>query len=159
MIKQTMTVAAWAVISAAPLVVSAQATVVPPAQTTPGQCDCPVGDSRGDLRNLAAFAPLGLLGALAAAGGGPALFATADPVTPGTDLPPPGDSISEGGNRKDPIRGDINPVPTDIPIPVPPDSLRGGIVPPATGTPLPSAFIIGSGLIALGCVSVFRARG
>jgi hypothetical protein len=47
----------------------------------------------------------------------------------------------------------------DIPVPVTADSLRGGIRAPNTGTPLPSVFLIGSGLIAVGCVAIFRTRG
>lgn len=178
MIKQALTMVAWAAIAAAPAVVSAQATGTPPT-TTPGTCDCPVGDARGALRDLAAFAPLGLLGAMAAAGGTPAIFAgrTPEPGLPvlgandgrTTRLTESDTPITESAR----IAGDPplsartagDPPPSarvgnsDVPMPVPPDSLRGGIRAPNTGTPLPSVFLIGSGLIALGCVTVFRTRG
>ncbi|MES3035896.1 MAG: hypothetical protein V4813_17975 [Gemmatimonadota bacterium] len=166
MIKQAVTMVAWAAIAAAPSVVRAQATT--PPTTTLATCDCPVGDARGELRDLAAFAPLGLLGAMAAAGGTPGLFAgrTPDPGLPvlgGNDgrttrLTESDTPITESARSV----GDPPPSTrvgnSDVPMPVPPDSLRGGIRAPNTGTPLPSVFLIGSGLIALGCVTLLRSR-
>lgn len=166
MIKQAMTMVAWAALAAAPAVVGAQtATTTPP--TEPAICDCPVGDARGSLRDLAAFAPLGLLGALAAAGGTPAIFAaqsvtpapmvaSGDPaLRPETETP-----ITESGRT---AAGDPPPAArvasSNVPDPVSPDSLRGGVRAPNTGTPLPSVLLIGSGLVAIGCVTLFRARG
>ena len=167
MIKRAMTMVAWAAIAAAPAVVGAQAAGTPPT-TTPGTCDCPVGDARGELRDLAAFAPLGLLGALAAAGGTPAIFAgrTPDPGLAAlgandgrtTRLTESDAPITESGR----IVGDPPPSTrvgnSDVPMPVPPDSLRGGIRAPNTGTSLPSVFLVGTGLIAFGCVTLLRTR-
>lgn len=168
MIKQTMTLAAWAAFAAAPAVVRAQ-TTAPPTTATPGTCDCPTGDSRGDLRNLAAFAPLGLLGALAAAGGTPGVFAGSN-YTPGptptiAQIPPP--SLSPAYRVGLPINGLDTPdsyTPETTPTGSEPsknrfrEPLRGGLIAPNTGTPLPSVFLIGTGLIAIGCVTVFRTR-
>jgi hypothetical protein len=172
--KHTLTMVAWAALSAAPAVVSAQATTTPPTTATPGTCDCPQGDSRGDLRNLAAFAPLGLLGALAAAGGAPALFAgrtpeAAQPVTVATNTAPAttptGDPVSprsEGARNPSTDAPSTGVAPSlnrsTIPDPVSPDSLRAGLRAPNTGTPLPSVFLLGTGLIAVGCVTVLRTR-
>jgi DNA segregation ATPase FtsK/SpoIIIE, S-DNA-T family len=170
MIKHTMTVLAWAALSAAPTVVRAQTTTTPPTTVTPGTCDCPEGDSRGDLRNLAAFAPLGLLGALAAAGGAPALFAgtaatpvstvaTAAPSTVPTD---PALPRSDGARNPSPDAPTTDAAPSlnrgRVPDPVSPDSLRAGLRAPNTGTELPSVFLLGTGLIAFGCVTVLRTR-
>jgi hypothetical protein len=167
MLKHAITMVAVAGMFAAPAVGNAQTVTPPPADPAAATCDCPKGDSRGDLRNLAAFAPLGLLGALAAAGGGPALFAqtpaaptqnvaVADPAPrPVTD---PEVAITERArNPSEPV----TPTPRrtdDIPDPVSPDSLRAGLRAPNTGTPLPSAFLLGSSLIAIGCVTVLRTR-
>jgi hypothetical protein len=173
MIKQAMTMVAWAALSAAPVIVGAQQTTTPPTTATPGTCDCPQGDSRGDLRNLAAFAPLGLLGALAAAGGAPALFGskTTDPGTAQTvatnSNPPASVTKDPEVPNTDRARNATNDTPTtpetpakrgDVPDPVSPDSLRAGLRAPNTGTPLPSVFLLGTGLIAVGCVTVLRAR-
>ncbi len=167
MIKQaTMTMIAWAALAAAPAVVGAQTT--PPTTPRPdlATCDCPVGDARGSLRDLAAFAPLGLLGALAAAGGTPTLFAAQPVVTPmvaSNDPVPKTEAetpITESGRT---VVVDPSASPRvargDIPEPVSPDSLRGGVRAPNTGTPLPSVFLLGSGLVAIGCVTLLRTRG
>ncbi len=171
MINRAMTMVAWAAIAAAPAVVRAQAATTPPTTALP-TCDCPVGDARGDLRDLAAFAPLGLLGAMAAAGGTPAIFAGRTPE-PGLAVPGANDGrttrltdsdtpITESaritGDPAPSTRPGSNVGNSDVPIGVPPDSLRGGIRAPNTGTPLPSVFLIGSGLIALGCVTLLRSR-
>lgn len=165
--KHTLTLMAWAALSAAPVMVGAQAaTTTPPATTqtvAPGTCDCPEGDTRGELRNLAAFAPLGLLGALAAGGGLPAIV-DKGPSTP-TEL------VADGRNDKpqDPApqprqpdgpvsEGGRNTVVRDIPIPVSADSLQSGLRAPNTGTPLPSVLLLGSGLMAVGCVTLLRSR-
>lgn len=172
MIKHaTMTMVALAAMAAAPAIAGAQTTPTTPPPDL-ATCDCPVGDARGSLRDLAAFAPLGLLGALAAAGGTPALFAgqpvvttpmvaSNDPV-PRTETETP---ITESGRT---AAGDPSPTPppvsprvanSDVPEPVSPDSLRGGVRAPNTGTPLPSVFLLGTGLVAIGCVTLLRTRG
>ena len=170
MIKRTLTMFAWAAVAAAPTIVGAQT-----ADTTavPLTCDCPLGDSRGSLKNLAAFAPLGLLGALAAAGGGPALFTartpdpvptnvavnTADaPTDPTTAITDPARNATEPALPRDPAP-EPNVRRGDVPEPVSVDSMRAGIRAPNTATPLPSVFLIGSGLIAVGCVTILRTRG
>ncbi len=171
MIKQAMTVVAWAVVAAAPVMLGAQVTT-PPTTETPETCDCPVGDSRGNLRNLAAFAPLGLLGALAAAGGTPALFAarTPDPVPQNVaSNAPEAAKVSADPElaATDRARNVAPDAATDagpsmnrrrVPEPVSPDSMRAGLRAPNTGTPLPSVFLLGSGLIAIGCATVLRTR-
>jgi hypothetical protein len=165
--RHTMTLMAWATLSCAPVVIGAQAVTTPPTTTptvAPGTCDCPEGDTRGELRNLAAFAPLGLLGALAAAGGAPALLATNGPApltdapavasntpTP-TDPPTSGEAAARSAAPSDPRSA-------DIPTPVSPDSMRAGVRAPNTGTPLPSILLLGSGLMAVGCVTILRSRG
>lgn len=172
MIKQAMTMVAWAAVAAAPAVVSAQnPSAIPAALAT---CDCPVGDARGSLRDLAAFAPLGLLGALAAAGGTPALFAgeqvrvaptiaAGDPALrrePETPITESGRSVVGDPSIAARVAGNELPASgRDIPAPVSPDSLRGGVRAPNTGTPLPSVFLLGTGLVAIGCVTIIRARG
>lgn len=162
---RAMSAVVWATMVAAPTVVAAQAVPLPPANAP--ACDCPLGDSRGDLRNLAAFAPLGLLGALAAAGGVPALYAGGDtPAPPPTiagDTPkPPADpelpTVETGRNLTPPPPTGGAPVAPEIPEPVSPDSLRGGIRAPNTGTPLPSVLVLGVSLVAVGSV-VLRHRG
>jgi hypothetical protein len=169
MIKQAMTAVAWAALSAAPALLGAQTT--PPPTEVPQTCDCPVGDTRGDLRNLAAFAPLGLLGALAAAGGAPALFggaeapvqnvASAAPATPAAPADPalPG----AGGARNaspDPALNDAGPSMNrrNLPEPVSPDSMRAGLRAPNTGTQVPAVLLLGTGFVAIGCVTVLRTR-
>ncbi len=182
MIKQAMTAVAMAALSAMPVVVGAQAATSPPTKA-PLTCDCPLGDPRGDLRNLAAFAPLGLLGVMAAAGGTPAIFGSkpgdtgpaqtgpAQNVASGTvptKSTDPEVAIKEGARNTQP-EAPANPLPGGmrddpanssrrIPDPVSPDSLRGGLRAPNTGTPLPSVFLLGTGLIAIGCVTVLRTR-
>jgi hypothetical protein len=167
MLKHAITMVAVAGLFAAPAIGYAQ-TVTPPPAETPLVCDCPKGDSRGDLRNLAAFAPLGLLGALAAAGGGPALFAekpyTAPPqnvaVADPTAKPVADPEVAITERARNPSEP-VTPTPRrtdDIPDPVSPDSLRAGLRAPNTGTPLPSVFLLGSSLIAIGCVTVLRTR-
>ena len=175
MIKQAMTMAAWAALSATPVIVGAQASTpqatTPPATVTPGVCDCPVGDSRGDLRNLAAFAPLGLLGALAAAGGAPSLFGSAAAATPATTvatstpaatnpIADPEHAITDRARNSTPetTRSAPSLTRSNVPEPVSPDSMRAGLRAPNTGSPVPSAFLLGSGLIAIGCVTVLRTR-
>ncbi len=164
MIKQAMTMVAWAAIAAAPAVVGAQtATTTPPTELA--TCDCPVGDARGGLRDLAAFAPLGLLGALAAAGGTPALFASQStpPVVASGEPSPRVDTETPTTESGRTVAGDPPPSPRvvndNVPDPVSPDSLRGGVRAPNTGTSLPSVLLLGSGLVAIGCVTIFRARG
>ena len=171
MIKQAMTMLAWAALSAAPVIVGAQ-NATTPITTAPGTCDCPQGDSRGDLRNLAAFAPLGLLGALAAAGGTPALFgskpaetAPAQTVATSTTPTKPADpevattERARSTNPESPATGEDPAIKRgNVPDPVSPDSLRAGLRAPNTGTPLPSVFLLGTGLIAVGCVTVLRSR-
>ena len=185
---------AWAVVSAAPSVIMAQAaaattpTPAAAAATTaaPGTCDCPIGDPRGELKNLAAFAPLGLLGAMAAAGGLPGIFAarTDDQTVPQNVASNASSTASDAGARSatdaetaaterarnattDPRnstadRGLAGTAPSlnrgRVPDGVSPDSLRAGLRAPNTGTPLPSVFLLGTGLIAIGCVTVLRAR-
>ena len=193
MMKQTLTMVAWAVLSAAPTVVAAQATAATTptqaaAATTaaPGTCDCPVGDPRGELKNLAAFAPLGLLGAMAAAGGLPGIFAarTDDQTVPQNVASNASNTAGDAGARSatdaesaaterarnaatDPRnsaadRGLAGTAPSlnrgRVPDGVSPDSLRAGLRAPNTGTPLPSVFLLGTGLIAIGCVTVLRTR-
>lgn len=179
MIKQAMAMVAWAAVAAAPAVVGAQTPSAIPASLA--TCDCPVGDARGSLRDLAAFAPLGLLGALAAAGGTPALFATepvrvaptiaaGDPALrrePETPITESGRSVVGDPTVAARLAGNDLPAPgrdvpasvRDVPAPVSPDSLRGGVRAPNTGTPLPSVFLLGTGLVAIGCVTIIRARG
>jgi hypothetical protein len=173
MMKRAMTMAAWATMVAAPAMVGAQ-TTTPPAEV-PKICDCPAGDSRGDLRNLAAFAPLGLLGALAAAGGGPALFASRTPdaaplqnvAANPADLPraasEPEVSMTDRARNANPETPATGEAPSlnrrNVPEPVSPDSMRAGLRAPNTGTPLPSVLLLGTGLIAIGCVTVLRTRG
>jgi hypothetical protein len=165
MIKHTLTLVLFAAVQAAPAIVRAQNTTTPPAQAAPGTCDCPEGDTRRDLRNLAAFAPLGLLGALAAAGGAPALFASTPPavVPPNvavSDNPPapPREREATGDDAAKTRPETPAPAVRSIPEPVSVDSMRAGLRAPNTGTPLPSVFLLGSGLLAVGCVTVFRTR-
>jgi hypothetical protein len=165
MIKHVFAMAVAVTAFATPTVARAQ-------QGTGGTpaCDCPLGDNGGDLRNLAAFAPLGFLGALAAAGGAPAIFA-ANPTpapevvvaqntptpTPRPESETPGSDAA--GNRTPP--SDVPAVvtrPADVPDPVSPDSLRAGMRAPNTATPLPSVMLLGTGLLALGAFAVTRAR-
>jgi len=152
---------AWVALAATPALAGAQGTADP--TQAPGKCDCPIGDTRGDLRNLAAFAPLGLLGAVAAAGGVPGVFA-ARTSEPGPTPPGPGSDVV----TTDPARNatvdpgiDVPPPPGEPIAPVidAPPTLRRGVRPPPTGTPLPSVFLLGSGLIAIGCVAIVRTRG
>ena len=161
MVKQLMTMVAWAAFAAAPTIGGAQATT-PALAPDLAICDCPVGDARGGLRDLAAFAPLGLLGALAAARGaspifaaGPQTVASGDPVS---KLEPDSPVAEAARNVVDPqpvaLRA-FNPVPD----PISRDSLRGGIRAPNTGTPLPSMLLLGTGLFAIGCVALIRTRG
>jgi hypothetical protein len=171
MIKRAMTMAAWATMVVAPAVVGAQTT--PPAE---GQltCDCPIGDGRGELRNLVAFAPLGLLGALAAAGGAPLFVGrTPDPgpvqniaANPPDVSRPGGDpdvALSDRARNANPETPATGEAPSlnrrNVPEPVSPDSMRAGLRAPNTGTPLPSVLLLGTGLIAVGCVTIFRTRG
>ena len=194
MMKHTLTMVAWAMMSGAPAVVAAQAATAATtspgaaAATTaaPGTCDCPVGDPRGELKNLAAFAPLGLLGAMAAAGGLPGIFAarTDDQTVPQNVASNAGNTATDAGARSatdaenaaterarnaasDPAnptadRGLAGAAPSmnrgRVPDGVSPDSLRAGLRAPNTGTPLPSVFLLGTGLIAIGCVTVLRTR-
>jgi len=167
MLKRAMTMVVWAAMAAAPAAVGAQAasTIAPPPEFA--ICDCPLGDTRGGLRDLAAFAPLGLLGALAAAGGAPPLFA-GNPVGGMRSMVASGDPLART-ETETPIaeaaRNATDPMPvtridnSTLPEPVSPDSLRASLRAPNTGTPLPSVFLIGSGLIAIGCVAIFRTRG
>jgi hypothetical protein len=170
MIKHVFSMVALATTLAAPAVLAAQEVPLPPANAP--ACDCPLGDSRGDLRNLAAFAPLGLLGALAAAGGVPALYAGNTPpaTAPGVattntaDVTPPPRATDPEVRISDPARNatpeaPVTPVVRDIPEPVSPDSLRAGIRAPNTGTPLPSVLLLGVSLVAVGSVTVLRSRG
>jgi hypothetical protein len=181
---RTVTMIAWATLAVAPAMVGAQASTATNAAsaaptTVPLTCDCPIGDTRGDLRNLAAFAPLGLLGVMAAAGGTPGIFAArtddakptqniaANPQTetnPGTTevaVTERARSTNTGSsaNPESPATGVVPSVNRgNVPDPVSPDSLRAGLRAPNTGTPLPSVFLLGTGLIAVGCVTVLRTR-
>jgi len=174
MMKQAITMVALAAVAAVPPVVGAQAATPAPLPAALATCDCPAGDARGGLRDLAAFAPLGLLGALAAAGGTPGLFAAQggpsqmlasngpvprrDPDFPITESGRT--TIAESGRTTiadPPPAARVNN--SDIPLPVPPDSLRGGVRAPNTATPLPSVFLLGTGLVAIGCVTLLRTRG
>ena len=166
MIKHAMTMFAVASVVGMPTLLGAQQTTTP---ATPATCDCPVGDSRGDLRNLAAFAPLGLLGALAAIGGGPALVAAAPAAPPAnvavaptpdpTPRPPVGDTPITESARNPSEPPVVTPRAAEVPDPVSVDSLRAGLRAPNTGTPLPAAFLFGTSLVALGCVTIVRSRG
>ncbi len=175
MIKNAMTLVASVALFATPIVAGAQVQTPPPATLAPPTCDCPLDDSRGDLRNLKAFAPLGLLGVMAAAGGLPGAFASKTPTAgfdpnvaasnPPAAPPAVGDpdlSITDrarnatpetprGGEALANNRG-------RVPEPVSPDSMRAGLRAPNTGTPLPAVFLLGTGLVTLGCVTLFRAR-
>lgn len=175
MIRLAITVATSVAMLAIPAIAGAQsgpARLGDPrasaAALVPGTCDCPAGDGRGDLRNLAAFAPLGLLGAVAAAGGMPAL-AIRKP-----EAGPPGDAGSAGKVADvatvEPARNvsidststSDNPENPDSPTRRTydgPPTLRRGVRPPPTATPLPSVFLLGTGLIAIGCVAIIRTRG
>lgn len=170
MINRTLTVLAWATLSASPVIAGAQTA---DTTTTPLTCDCPLGDSRGTLKNLAAFAPLGLLGALAAAGGAPSLFAarTPDPgpsvatapadapADPTTAITDPARNATDVSAPKAPDAPVTDVRRADVPEPVSLDSMRAGIRAPNTGTPMPSVFLLGSGLVAIGCVTILRTRG
>jgi len=179
MIKYTMTMMAWATLSAAPVIVGAQAAAASPPVLPPpvvavqaaaadplATCDCPEADSRGELRNLAAFAPLGLLGAMAAAGR-PAGFAAAAGGAPPLVVARGDDPLAAREPEiavSDPARNaSAEPSLTESARNYPPEVtaelMRGGIRPPNTGTPMPSVFLIGTGLIAVGCVTIIRARG
>ena len=172
--RALMIVACAAVAAAVPVPMRAQAATTPPSPTgvplavTPGTCDCPIGDKRGDLRDLAAFAPLGLLGALAAVGGPSGLFGSTSQALPASGV---------GNSERGPLTGSelritepgrntvaetplTNTTTNDrgIPEPVSLDSLRGGLRAPNTGTSLPSVFLLGTGLVAVGCVTLLRAR-
>ncbi len=175
MIKNAMTLVAWVALSAIPIVAGAQAQTPPPVTLAPPTCDCPLDDSRGDLRNLKAFAPLGLLGVMAAAGGLPGVFASKTPTaafdpnvavsnTPAAPAAAGDPDLSitdrarnatpetpKGGEALANNRG-------RVPEPVSPDSMRAGLRAPNTGTPLPAVFLLGTGLVTLGCVTLFRTR-
>ncbi len=179
MFKQAVTIAAWAAVSAAPVLLGAQ-TTTPPTTTPPATCDCPIGDSRGGLRDLGALAPLGLLGVMAAAGGVPGVFAARTPDSgtnpnlivsnagagdPATRAPAAADpdlAVREGARNAgaESPAGGVAPSMnrSNIPEPVSPDSMRAGLRAPNTGTPLPSVFLLGTGLVAIGCVTVLRTR-
>ncbi len=174
MIKNAMMQIASVALLAVPVSAHAQAQTTPPTTLVPPTCDCPIDDSRGDLRNLKAFAPLGLLGVMAAAGGVPGVFA-AKTATPGVDpnvivsnapgSRPVGDpevSITDRARNaapETPRGGEALALNRGrVPEPVSPDSMRAGLRAPNTGTPLPSVFLLGVGLVTLGCVTVFRAR-
>ena len=161
---------AAALVLAARLGAQAPAPAAPQAATAPTpapatgkpSCDCATGEQTGELRNLAAFAPLGFIGALAAAGA-PALFAGGEParVAPtiapqspialrGLPLPQVEVPVVEGG------RVAVTERPADAPV----DSLsEAGLRAPDTATPLPSVLLLGSGLVALGTFALARARG
>ena len=167
MIRTAITMVVYVALAAAPALVGAQTGTA--AAVAPGRCDCPADDKRGDLRNLAAFAPLGLLGAVAAAGGVPAMFAGR---TPDAGLPA-GSVPSQSGTGADVVT--IDPARNTAGIPdkdvLPPTgeplrplldgplALRRGVRPPTTATPLPSVLLLGTGLIAIGCVAIIRTRG
>ena len=180
---RTVTLVAWATLAVAPAMVGAQASTATnaaaAAPAVPLTCDCPIGDTRGDLRNLAAFAPLGLLGVMAAAGGTPGIFAARTDDTkptqnigsnPRTETNPGNSEVAvterarstNPENPASPGSPATGVVPSlnrgNVPEPVSPDSLRAGLRAPNTGTPLPSVFLLGTGLIAVGCVTVLRTR-
>ncbi len=170
--KNAVMLVASVTLFAAPVMVGAQ---TPPPAVVPPTCDCPIDDSRGDLRNLKAFAPLGLLGVMAAAGGVPGVFA-AKTATPGLDpnvivsntpgaTRPAGDpdvAVTErarNATSETPRGGEALALNRGrVPEPVSPDSMRAGLRAPNTGTPLPSVFLLGTALVTLGCVTVFRSR-
>ncbi|MCU0627278.1 MAG: hypothetical protein MUF21_12460 [Gemmatimonadaceae bacterium] len=140
-------------------------SVVQQAPTNP-TCDCVTGDNGGGLRNLAAFAPLGFIGALAAAGA-PALFAE-KPATPGpvvaSNTPPVAEPLSPTTEAARSATPATDPAPVAPPAAaeraLPPDSLtRDGLRAPDTATPLPSVVILGSGLLAIGAFALARSRG
>jgi hypothetical protein len=131
----------------------------PVVQLTPANpmCDCVTGDDRGrGLRNLAAFAPLGFIGALAASGA-PAVVAEAPTKLAPSSLPASLSSVT------------VDPATIETPltesgraadIVAPADSLtEQGLRAPDTATPLPSVLLLGSGLLALGAFAVARSRG
>ncbi len=176
MIKHRVTMVVSAALLAVPVAARAQAQTPPPATLAPPTCDCPIDDSRGDLRNLKAFAPLGLLGVMAAAGGVPGVFAANTPaggVDPNlivSNTPPaarpagdPEVAITDRARNatpETPRGGDALALNRGrVPEPVSPDSMRAGLRAPNTGTPLPSVFLLGAGLVTLGCVTVVRTRG
>lgn len=169
MIKQAIAVAAWAALTVSPILLGAQ-TTTPPTEV-PLTCDCPIGDSRGDLRSLAAFAPLGLLGAFAAAGGVPVLFGANDAAVqnvaasgaPNLTLPGADPALPAAGaarNASPETANDAGPSMNrrNLPEPVSPDSMRAGLRAPNTGTPLPAVLLLGTGFVAIGCVTVLRTR-
>jgi len=162
--RTAIMIAALVSLVATPAIAGAQGGS-PTAAVAPGTCDCPAGDTRGELRNLAAFAPLGLLGAVAAAGGLPSLAIrkpqAGQPGEPGSTgqgmdvaTVEPARNISIDSsfspeNPKTPTRAANDGPPT----------LRRGVRPPPTATPLPSVFLLGAGLVAIGCVAIIRTRG
>lgn len=171
--NRALTILACAAVAlAAPARARAQGAAASPPSTgtplavTPGTCDCPVGDKRGDLRDLAAFAPLGLLGALAAAGGPSGLFGGGSTPAANVGSAERGSLTGSELRMTEPGRNTVSETPLtststndrDIPEPIAPDSLRGGLRAPNTGTSLPSVFLLGTGLVAVGCVTLLRAR-
>ena len=173
--KRAVTILACAAVAAAvPVRTGAQAATTPPSTTgvllavAPGTCDCPVGDKRGDLRDFAAFAPLGLLGALAVAGGPSGLFGSTGESTPASGVGSAERGPLTGSELRitEPGRNSVAETPLTstttndrgIPEPVSQDSLRGGLRAPNTGTSLPSVLLLGTGLVAVGCVTLLRAR-
>jgi len=161
MVKQVMTMVAWAACAAAPTIGGAQATMpaLPPDLAI---CDCPVGDTRGGLRDLAAFAPLGLLGAIAAVQGvspifaaGPQMVASGGPL----DRLEPDTLVAEAARNVVDLQPVAPRVDNAVPDPISRDSLRRGIRAPNTGTSPPSVPPLGTGLFAIGCVALIRTRG
>jgi hypothetical protein len=128
-------------------------------------CDCATGEDGRELRNVAAFAPLGFIGALAAAGA-PALFGggAPAPVAPVAIRPALGrvDASTLPQVEVPTVEaGRTNPLlVAEAPAEIKADSLTdAGLRAPDTATPLPSVLLLGSGLVVLGAFALARARG
>lgn len=164
------------VLAAAPLSGQAPASAAAAAAKSPApvvqlknpSCDCATGEEGRELRNVAAFAPLGFIGALAAAGA-PALFAGGGPV------PVAPTTIPQGLGRVDPATlpqveiptveaGRLDPLvlgeaPAEIKEARTDSLTDAGLRAPNTATPLPSVLLLGSGLVVIGAFALARARG
>ncbi len=121
-------------------------------------CDCVTGDDRSrGLRNLAAFAPLGFIGALAAAGAPAAVAEAPTRLVPTAPTMTIADAVIDPTTIETPVIEGGRVVPELRPAP---DSLtEQGLRAPDTATPLPSVLLLGSGLLALGAFAVARSRG
>lgn len=166
MSPRTVLVAAAAVALAVPGAVRAQATPAPAAppppvvQVTPNNpaCDCATGDDRSrGLRNLAAFAPLGFIGALAAAGAPVAVAEAPSKLTPTVPSMTIAEAVIDPTTIELPVveAGRVTP---DV-LPKPDSLTEQGLRAPDTATPLPSVLLLGTGLLALGAFALARSRG